>query len=256
MRILLKQATREKESRYAAWIEKFNEFYAAPIAEDEDNPGHPANNKVPPRGSLDAPIMVFAGYPDKKSFLAGKALIGSKARDIAKKVGLKEKDLFYAYVIPSFSSKKITSKDIKAYQPLIKDLIWIIKPKYILPLDELAEKFLKGITNIPKLITLKDLEKVKDEFIEKSDSMKREDAWDIIRALPDEVTITKEYVVIPGSLPDKRQEINDIDFHVVDYVFNPSIEDEIKKRVKERWRAKLQFFNNPEKPKGFYLSYL
>lgn len=256
MQNLLKQTAREKESRFWSWINDLAEFFAAPIANDPDNPDHPIKgSKVYPRGNLNSPIIIFAGIPDKKSFLTGKAINSPKAREIAKKLALKEEDLFYAYAIPSFPvyGQKVTNKDIQAYRPLIKKLIWIVRPKYLLILDDLARKLLAGLSNIPPIITEKDLNKIKDEIVQKTSSMKREDAWDIVRALPDEVTIAKDYVVIPGSLPDKRSNVNDIDLHVVDYVFNPNIEQEIKKRVKDAWRGKLQFFNNPQKPKGNYI---
>ena len=256
MQNLLKQTAREKESRFWSWINDLAEFFAAPIANDPDNPDHPIkNSKVYPRGNLNSPIIIFAGIPDKKSFLTGRAINSPKAREIAKKLALKEEDLFYAYAIPSFPvyGQKVTNKDIQAYRPLIKKLIWIVRPKYLLILDDLARKLLAGLSNIPPIITEKDLNKIKNKIVQKTSSMKREDAWDIVRALPDEVIIAKDYVVIPGSLPDKRSNVNDIDLHVVDYVFNPNIEQEIKKRVKDAWRGKLQFFNNPQKPKGNYI---
>ena len=67
MQNLLKQTAREKESRFWSWINDLAEFFAAPIANDPDNPDHPIkNSKVYPRGNLNSPIIIFAGIPDKK----------------------------------------------------------------------------------------------------------------------------------------------------------------------------------------------
>jgi len=242
---------REKRSKFNAFLLELINFYAAPCAEDKDNPGRPKpHSKVLPRGNFDSPILIFEGKPDKQSFLNGKAISGSIAGKIAKKLGKKEEDLFYAYTVPCFT-EKITDKDINEFRPLVKKLIWIIRPKYVLSLDKLSDKSLKGIKNIPPIIHLKDLDKVKKELMpEKIKAMRREQAWEILRQLPPIIYLKKGYIEQAGSLPDGNLYPNDLDICMKDEELQQYILDALKSVLKPTTKHLFDFFANKEGASG------